>query len=146
MHKHNMRIRFHGLHARSQGFTLIELLLVMVILATIVIPRFTKRTEQANLTAATTMVENISQALRFFAIDCGRLPTTEEGLRALMEQPANVKNWKGPYLEKGIPKDPWDTPYVYRCPGNHNNDFDLYSFGPDRNEGGGDDVDNWTQQ
>ncbi len=130
------------------GFTLIELLLVMVILAVlaaIVVPRFTRRTEQAKTTAAATDISNIEVALDAFEIDCGRYPTTEEGLAALLEQPANAKDWRGPYLKKGMPKDPWGNAYVYRCPGQHNpSSYDLYSFGPDGQEGGGDDMDNWT--
>jgi len=135
---------------RVQGFTLIELLLVMVILtilAAIVVPRFTKRTEQARTTAAGVDIRNIELALDAFEIDCGRHPTTEEGLGALLSPPPTVKGWRQPYLTKGfLPKDPWGNPYIYRCPGQHNTDrFDLLSGGPDGSEGGGDDVDNWSQ-
>jgi len=123
---------------------------VLVILATLalmVVPKFTKRSEQARMTAASVDVANIELALDAFEVDCGRHPTTEEGLRALLEQPSNANRWKGAYLKKGMPKDPWGNPYVYRCPGQHNADgYDLYSFGPDGQEGGGDDIDNWTQK
>jgi general secretion pathway protein G len=132
------------------GFTLIELLLVLVILAIlagVVVPRFTKRSEQAKTTAATTDISSLATALRTFEIDCGRYPTNEEGLSALLTQPGNVNGWKGPYLERGVlPKDPWGNPYVYHFPGQHNTDYDLYSFGPDGTEGGGDDIDNWSQK
>lgn len=134
---------------RRRGFTLIELLLVLVILAAlaaIVVPKFTKRGEQAKLTAAATQIANFEAALRMFEVDCGRFPTTEEGLQALVVQPPNVTNWQG-YMEKGIPKDPWGSPYIYRCPGTHNQaSYDLYSYGPDLQDGGGDDIDNWTQK
>ena len=133
-----------------EGFTLIELLLVLVILATlaaIVVPKFTKRSEQARVTAAHTDIANLEVALDSFEVDCGRYPTTEEGLRPLLEPPSDVQNWKGPYLKKGLPKDQWGNPYVYRCPGQHNvNSYDLYSFGPDGQEGGADDIDNWSQR
>ncbi len=135
-----------------RGFTLIELLLVVVILAIlagIVVPRFTARAEQARNSAAKTDIANIETALKMFEIDCGRYPTTEEGLRALLEPPPNVKGWQRAYLEKGLPVDPWGNPYQYRCPGQHNPDgFDLYSFGPDSQDenGGGDDIGNWTQK
>lgn len=132
-----------------QAFTLIELLLVVVILtilASIVVPRFTKRSEQARIAAAKTDIANIEVALDAFEIDCGRHPTTEEGLISLIQQPNNAKDWHGPYLKKGSPKDPWGNPYAYRCPGQHNTDgYDLYSFGPDGQDGGGDDVDNWSE-
>jgi general secretion pathway protein G len=64
----------------------------------------------------------------------------------LLVPPKNVENWRGPYIQKNyIPKDPWGNPYVYRCPGRHNPDgYDLHSLGPDGQEGGGDDIDNWT--
>jgi len=134
----------------DRGFTLIELMLVLVILAIlagIVVPRFANRSQQAKVTAAGTDIANIEVAIDSFEVDCGRYPTTEEGLMALMAQPANAKGWHGPYLKKANPTDPWSNPYVYRYPGQHNADgYDLYSFGPDGQDGGGDDIDNWTQK
>ena len=132
------------------GFTLIELLLVLVILtslAALVVPRFTKRSEQAKTTAAIADISNIELTLDAFEVDNGRFPTTEEGLSALLEQPANADGWRGPYLKKGMPKDPWGNIYLYRQPGQHNtNGYDLYSFGPDGQDGTGDELDNWTQK
>lgn len=134
-----------------RAFTLIELLLVLVILASlavIVVPKFTGVSERSKRQAAETGIEGLTTALNRFEVECGRFPTTAEGLAALLEAPTNVKGWNGPYLEKkGTPKDPWGTPYVYRCPGQQNpNGFDLYSCGPDGNEGGGDDIDNWSEK
>lgn len=134
----------------AQGFTLIELLLVLVILsvlAGIVVPRFAKRSEQAKITAANTDISNLGVSLSGFELDCGRYPTTEEGLGALVQQPPNLNGWKGPYLERGVPKDPWGNPYPYQCPGQHRPDsYDLHSFGPDGQDGGGDDIDNWSEK
>jgi len=73
---------------RTRAFTLIELLLVLVILATlaaIVVPKFTKRSEQARITAARTEISYIEGQLDAFEIDTGRYPTTDEGLSALVE-------------------------------------------------------------
>jgi general secretion pathway protein G len=130
------------------GFTLIELLLVMVILtalAAVVVPKFTKRSEQARITAALTDVASIEVALDAFEIDTGRYPTSTEGLTSLVEQPSQVQNWRGPYIKRGVPKDPWGNAYVFVQPGKHNaHGFDLHSFGPDGRDGGGDDIDNWT--
>ncbi|HOJ39120.1 MAG TPA: type II secretion system major pseudopilin GspG [bacterium] len=130
------------------GFTLIELLLVLVILGTlaaIVVPKFTRRSEQARLTAARTDIANLEVALDTFEVDVGRYPTTEEGLQALVEAPPEVTGWKGPYIKRGVPRDPWGNPYHYKCPGDHNtNGYDLFSGGPDGKEGGGDDIDNWS--
>jgi general secretion pathway protein G len=129
------------------AFTLIELLLVMVILvvlAAVVVPRFTSRSEQARFTAAKTDIANLETALDAFEVDCGRFPTNDEGLRVLIEQPGNVQSWRGPYIKRGLPKDPWNNPYVYRFPGANNpNGYDLYSTGPDGREGN-DDVTNWN--
>ena len=135
---------------RHAGFTLIELLLVLVILAVlavVVVPKFTGRSQQAKEAAAGAGINSISLALDAFEIDCGRYPTNEEGLRALVEQPGDLSDWKGPYLKKShVPVDPWKTPYQYRFPGQHNQrGYDLYSCGPDTQTGGGDDIDNWSQ-
>ena len=136
-----------------RGFTLIELLLVMVILtilAAIVIPRFTRRSEQARITAARADIANLEVGLDSFEVDLGRYPTTEEGLGALVKQPADVADvtqWHGPYIKRNVPKDPWGNPYIYESPGKHNtNDYDLRSYGPNKQEGGDDDIDNWSQQ
>ena len=133
----------------ASGFTLIELLLVLVILAVlaaVVVPKFTGRSEQARKAAARTDIAMLETALDAFEVDAGRYPTTEEGLAALVQPPASVKAWQGPYIKRGVPNDPWGNPYNYRFPGQMNvNGYDLYTFGADGNEGGGDDVDNWTQ-
>lgn len=125
-----------------QGFTLIELLLVLVILAVlaaVVVPKFTGRTEQARQSAAKGEIATIKTQIAIFETDTGRLPSTEEGLQALIDKPGDLQGWKGRYLEKR-PLDPWARPYVYRTPGTDGKDFDLFSTGPDGREGGGDDV------
>ncbi len=133
---------------RDAGFTLIEMLLVMVILvalAAVVVPKFTGRSEEANVTAANTTIANLEVALDAFEVDTGRYPTTTEGLKALVEEPSNLQKWKGPYIRRDVADDPWGNPYVYTQPGRHNKyGFDLYSYGPDGREGGDDDIDNWS--
>ncbi len=137
-------------HRPGSGFTMVELMLVVVIigvLAAIVVPRLTKRSEEARITATRADIANLEGCLDMFEIDCARYPTTEEGLGALVVEPTGVKGWHGPYIKRGVPNDPWDHPYVYRYPGRHNTSYyDLYSFGPDGQEGGGEDIDNWSQQ
>ncbi|QOV89817.1 type II secretion system major pseudopilin GspG [Humisphaera borealis] len=134
---------------RRSAFTLIELLLVLVILAVlaaIVVPKFTGRTDDAKIGAAKTTVRTIEGALDLFEQDNGRYPTTEEGIRALIEMPANVTNWKAPYF-KGDTKDPWGNEYGYRYPGTVNTHGpDVFSFGKDGKEGGGDDLGNWVTE
>ncbi len=144
MHERRMMNMQHA--RRRRGFTLLELLLVLVILgvlAALVVPKFTGRSQQARETAVKTDLSNISTALNSFEIDNGRLPTTEEGLKALVNRPANAPGWTQ-VLER-IPKDPWGNEYQYRYPGRHNpNGFDLWSLGPDGKEGS-DDIGNWEQ-
>jgi general secretion pathway protein G len=136
--------------ASEKGFTLIELLLVMVILAVLaatVSLKFTNRSKEARITAARADIANIEVALDAFEIDCGRYPTTSEGLKWLVEEPTGLDNWKGPYIKRGVPTDPWKQEYAYRQPGRQNTSgYDLYSFGPDEVEGGDDDIDNWSDQ
>ncbi len=129
--------------SKRSAFTLIELLLVMVIiaiLAAIVVPRLTGRREQANVSAAKQQVSNFKTELDLFEKDNSRFPTTEEGLNALVTNPANLAEWKR-YTDS-IPVDPWGHPYVYRCPGSNGKDYDVYSCGPSGQDqqGGGDNV------
>lgn len=103
--------------------------------------------EESKITAARTDIEsNLANALDLYELDNGFYPTTEQGLRALTfapDSPPVPKKWKGPYVKKSIFEDPWGQPYQYRSPGNHGPDYDLFSMGPDGNEGGGDDIGNW---
>lgn len=134
---------------RFAGFTLIELLLVIVILgilAAIVVPKFANRGEQARQAAAKTQIGAFSTALSAFEVDNGYYPRGKDGLGALTQRPSDAQNWRGPYLEEkgGIPKDPWNRPYIYECPGKHNTaGFDISSAGLDGMEGTADDIANW---
>ncbi|MBI5779799.1 MAG: type II secretion system major pseudopilin GspG [Planctomycetes bacterium] len=88
-------------------------------------------------------IRNLSMALDSYQMENGAYPTTEQGLKALLEKPTIPpipKDWTGPYLKKEI-IDPWGNPYQYRCPSQHNRpDFDLWSFGPDGKDGTGDEI------
>ncbi len=140
-------------HRKQAGFTLIELMVVVVILAILaglIIPRFMGETDKAKQAKAKIQIESLESALKMYKLDNGSYPTTEQGLKALVETPTvgNLpKNWRqGGYLEKGkVPKDPWDSEYVYVCPGSHG-DFDLSSLGADGEPGGegvDKDINNW---
>jgi general secretion pathway protein G len=131
-------LRFKNRSRVRRGFTLIELLLVMVIiaiLATILVPRVVNRVGQAKNTKAQADLATLKQALTAFDIDNGRYPTTSEGLSALITKPPDLPNWQKTLDKNTLPMDPWGRPYIYRCPGNNGNDFDLLSGGPDGQEG-----------
>ena len=88
-------------------------------------------------------IKELEGALQLYAFDMGRYPNSAEGLEALVRNVSNSSAWNGPYLsKKELPRDPWDEPYKYRCPGLHG-DFDLFSTGPDGADGGDDDICNW---
>lgn len=130
------------------GFTLVELLLVLAILVTlaaVVLPRFAGRTEQAKEAAATTQIATFSTVLDAFEVDNGYYPEGDEGLYALVEEPEDATNWQGPYLQQDvIPLDPWKNEYIYMYPGENNESgYDLFSMGPDKEEGTEDDIVNW---
>lgn len=125
---------------RLRGFTLIELLvviLILAILAALIVPRVVGRTDDAKRAKAATDISTLSGLLQQFRLDTGRYPTTEEGLTALRQAPADIQNWRGPYSTKAIPADPWGYEYVYEYPGPTGDDsFLLMSFGGDGAEGG----------
>jgi general secretion pathway protein G len=136
-----------GLGRRRAGegaFTLVELLLVLVILgilAALVLPKFTGRTEQARVTAAVTQISTFGTALDSFEVDTGSYPRGQDGLQQLVVQPVDVTGWRGPYLKSDIPLDPWGQPYVYEYPGRVNaNGYDIRSAGPDKQPGTADDI------
>lgn len=140
------------LHRRTRrhAFTLVEMLLVLVILAVlaaIVIPKFAGRSQQAKETAAKSQISSLELALDSFEVDTGAYPQGAAGLNALIDQPSGAQNWKGPYLKKGVPPDPWGNPYSYSYPGKNNpKGYDLASMGPDGRAGGDDDITNWDDK
>jgi general secretion pathway protein G len=140
---HNPTRRLHS------GFTLVELLLVLTILgilAALVIPKFSGRTEQAKQAAAVTQISNFGSALDGFEIDNGYYPRGKNGLEDLLAALRDASNWRGPYLKADrIPLDSWQNAYIYECPGKHNpSSYDLSSAGLDGRPGTEDDVCNWT--
>lgn len=123
---------------RNQGgFSLMELMIVMVILgllASLVGPAMFKKLGSAKQKTAKTQISMLMAALDSYRLDIGHYPSQQEGIEALVVNPGEDK-WDGPYLQKGVPNDPWDNPYHYMNPGEHG-EVDLYSLGADNREGG----------
>lgn len=134
---------------KQYGFTLIELLVVLVILgllAGLVGPQVLRYAGSAKSDTARLQIEELGAGLDLYHLEVGRYPTSNEGLKALVEKPAGVSVWNGPYLKKKrIPSDPWNNEYHYISPGEQG-PYDLYSLGSDNMEGGEDndaDIVSW---
>jgi general secretion pathway protein G len=156
------RIRLRGCggdlevkNRKQRGFTLLEILIVITILgiiASLVAVKIMDRPGEARTLKTELDIQTLENALKLFKLDNAFYPSTDQGLRALVEEPSvgrEPQNWReGGYLEKGaVPKDPWGNEYIYMSPGIHNKDFDLWSYGADGEEGGegeNRDVTNWA--
>lgn len=136
---------------KARGFTLIEILVVVVILgilATVVVPKFMDKPDEARIARAKQDVQALVTALNLYRLDNFAYPTTDQGLQALVSQPSGTPaapNWRaGGYIER-LPKDPWGGEYRYLSPGQRG-DIDVYSLGADGQPGGDGiyaDIGNW---
>jgi general secretion pathway protein G len=133
----------------SFGFTLIELLVVIAIIATlaaVVAPAIFRNVGDAKVDAAKSQIEIFALALDSYRLDNDVFPNSSQGLDALRVLPTAgepPRNWRGPYLRKGVPRDPWGRPYLYVAPGKENpTSYDVYTLGRDGAIGGdGEDAD-----
>jgi general secretion pathway protein G len=136
----------------EHGFTFIEIMVVvaiLAILAALVVPRIMGRTDDAKRTAAKVQIRNIEGALQLYKLDNGVYPSSEQGLKALIEKPAVgmiPKKWKvGGYLPN-LPEDPWGNSYKYQSP-SKKGDYEITSLGTDGELGGegiNADITNWN--
>jgi general secretion pathway protein G len=132
-----------------EGFTLIEILVVITviaILAGLVSPMVFRNVGDAKVTAAQAQIETFGLALDTYYLHNDGYPSTAQGLGALVQRPEGeplARNWRGPYLKKGVPLDPWGNAYHYESPGTINrSSYDLLSYGRDGKPGGeGEDAD-----
>ena len=139
---------------QQAGFTMLEILIVVTIigaLMAIVANRFLDRQVDAKISLAGTQMRQLEQALELYRMDNGRYPTSDQGLEALVREPSTGPTPKryppGAYIKAKLLLDPWQETFHYRLPGDHNQHaFDLFSFGPDGQEGGESlnaDIVNW---
>ena len=134
----------------TRAFTLLEILIALAILGLLVGIAVADlggifSGNQAAI-AKLFVQENMKTPLFTYRMQMGDYPSTAEGLQALATAPtANADRWHGPYVADGkLPLDPWGESYQYRCPGTHNkNGYDLWSKGPDKQDGTSDDIGNW---
>ena len=129
--------------AAARGMTLIEIMVVLVILSMIaaaVAVNVVKQQKEAEIKQAKTDVQNIaSQGVDAYRVMRGRYPSTEEGIKALVQEGFLRAN-----QSDGTLKDPWHNDYVYLFPGQaHADGFDVKSNGPDGQPGTPDDIVNY---
>lgn len=124
---------------REAGLTLIEMLVVLVIIAVVsglIVVNVINRPDEARKTVVVTDIKTISSALKTYRLDNGDYPTTQQGLKALVEKPTTppvpFSYPAEPYLEQ-MPQDPWGNPYVYESTGGR---FTIKSLGKDGKPGG----------
>ena len=138
----------------ASGFTLTEILIAIALIVTIVAVAVTNLgtllTGGQRQAAQVFVTDGINTPLMSYKIAVGHFPTNDQGLKALIMAPDGESGWHGPYLSdtiKDTPKDPWGNYYQYQFPGPHNpNSSDVWSMGPDGQNGTADDVGNWPAQ
>jgi general secretion pathway protein G len=146
-----------GCRVKRQGFTLMEMLIVLIILVILVgmvAPRLIGSRDKAEKNSAKAQIGLFKSALESYEFDCRSFPSTEQGLQALIQAPASdsetgtaTTGWGGPYLNsRELPKDPWGGVFNYEYPPTRGSGPgpDIWSFGPDGQDGTEDDIVSWT--
>jgi general secretion pathway protein G len=133
-------MKFAGQRRHNQGFSLIEIIVVITIIGVIVGWAATNifgKQDQAQARIAKSKIVAMSGPLDIYKLDTGKYPTTQEGLKALLQAPSGVPNWNGPYVKNEAElKDPWRNDLIYRSPGSENRPYEIVSLGADGQEGG----------
>jgi len=134
-----------GPQQAQKGFTLIEIMIVVVILgilAALVVPNMIGKAGEARQTAAAADIRAIANSLDMYRLENFNYPSTDQGLKALVERPSGqppAPNWSPTGYLRKLPKDPWGNDYLYISPGK-NGAYDLRSLGGDGRSGGQDEA------
>ncbi|MHA6288823.1 type II secretion system major pseudopilin GspG [Maricaulis sp. CAU 1757] len=135
-----LRSGLNRLARKRPGYSLMEILVavaIIAVLATLVGPQLFNQLDRSKVTAAQTQIRMIESALDTMRLDIGRYPSESEGLALLTAPVEGVQGtWSGPYMDGGLPSDPWGNPYRYLpapVPGDRGQ---VVSFGADNAEGG----------
>ena len=133
---------------QQRAFSLIEILVIVTIIglmAGIAIPKYIGHIERTKVKKAQQETKVLAQTAKTYFLDNGDYPNALENL---VEKPSGAKSWHGPYLENGLPPDPWEQPYNYQKPGSEQREFDIYSYGADGQPGGdgrNEDIGHWIR-
>jgi general secretion pathway protein G len=132
---------------KTAAFTLVEIMVVVIvigILAATIIPKFMGTTHDAKVATAKSNIAELEAQVERYSVNMEAYPSTEEGLKALVEKPASDGGkWRGPYITILRP-DPWGQPYIYKYPGTHHaTGPDIWAKDPDAKEGQASEIGNW---
>ncbi len=143
--KNKARSKRRNSQPKQDGFTLMEMLVVLVVIgliAAVAIPQITNLLGSAKSKAAKIQLDTLSASLRYYELDTGAFPTTEQGIEVLWSMSDPDPAWNGPYIrqERQL-KDPWGFDFIYRSPA-EGKPYELITLGADNKEGGtGDNAD-----
>ncbi len=131
------------------GFSFLEIMMVVMIigiLVAVVGQKMLGRTEKARIQPTLMQIRDVKMALNGFDMNVGALPTTDHGLAALVRRPSDVPEDQWEAQMEELPRDAWHEPFIYRCPGEGEREYDLFSKGKDRKEGTEDDIDAFREE
>jgi general secretion pathway protein G len=131
------------LRLASRGFSFLEIMLVVLIigiLVSIIGPNLLGKTGKARVKATKAQLKNVETALTTFEMEIGDLPSTDQGLEALVKRPSDVAEEDWSQYMPALPRDAWRQKFIYSCPGDEGRNFDLFSMGKDKKEGTDDDI------